>query len=95
MPSGTKRYRMAPTISNTIGAKEWDSSQSKDRLNAYSKDQGRRGAFHLEHSHVPRSRAPSTSNGTVMSSPRQEPRPEALILTSASVSEFSFNLGNN
>jgi hypothetical protein len=93
--SAGKRFRQAPPVSTNIGGKEWDASSTAEKrstLNAYSKDEDRRGRGKMDF-HTPLSRnGPTHHHLTPAAMSRDLSAEGDRNLTSASASEFSFNL---
>ncbi|KXT18988.1 hypothetical protein AC579_8755 [Pseudocercospora musae] len=94
--SSGRRFRQAPPVSSNIGGKEWDSLRPRGRSktnNSYDKQYEQRGggAKHLEYIHRPGSGQAVRGMASPAARSRER-RPEPNNLTSASVSEFSFNL---
>ncbi|CAK1355776.1 Phototropin-1A [Cercospora beticola] len=102
LPGGSsgRRFRQAPPVSSNIGGKEWDSTSARERRQqiAYDKSDVRRGAAGKADYHRPASRSgihSSAASVNHLASPtraRERGGPEPHHLTSASASEFSFNL---
>ncbi|KAM3418361.1 hypothetical protein BST61_g4360 [Cercospora zeina] len=97
--SSGRRFRQAPPVSSNIGGKEWDSASARDRRqqNAYDKTDVRKGAASKADLHRPTSSGIHSSSASFhrLASPtqaRDRGAPEPQHLTSASASEFSFNL---
>ncbi|KAF2209663.1 hypothetical protein CERZMDRAFT_69800 [Cercospora zeae-maydis SCOH1-5] len=95
--SSGRRFRQAPPVSSNIGGKEWDAVSARERRqqNAYERNDVRKGAAAKADFHHPSSRNGVHSSSASSNQPsraRDRGEPEPQYLTSASVSEFSFNL---
>ncbi|CAK3882878.1 hypothetical protein AC579_8755 [Lecanosticta acicola] len=84
-----RRFRQAPPVSNNIGGKEWDASRARERAQLYDKNGERRGGGQNEYT----GRSSSRDTNYTSSMPARSPGRRADgHPTSASASEFSFNL---
>lgn len=91
--SSGRRFRQAPPVSSNIGGKEWDAQTFTERrqLNTYDKTDERKGGYIRPGSRTA-SHSASVSRFASPAGRSRERGSEPQILTSATASEFSFNL---
>lgn len=90
--SSGRRFRQAPPVSSNIGGKEWDTQTFTERrhLKVYEKTDERKG--YIRPGSRTASHSASISRFASPAGRSRERGSEPQLLTSASASEFSFNL---